>query len=161
MTRDVHKQTQELIALGVGGLETSQHEWLQAHLRECEPCRDYSESADRVVRSLRSLPLAADSGLVRSTQIRVRAHALQLRQKQDRMWLVWMSCLLVGLSAAITTPFFWRAFAWLGGLAGVSTSVWQAGFAFFWIAPALVVSVLFLARGTHLTDNKDQLHGWR
>jgi hypothetical protein len=38
----------------------------------------------------------------------------------------------------------------MGTWADVSSLVWQAGFAFFWIVPALVVSALFLASGTHL-----------
>jgi hypothetical protein len=77
----------------------------------------------------------------------------------DSFWLVCMSCLFVGLSAAITTPLFWRAFEWMGVWAGVSSSVWQVGFTFFWIVPALVVSALLLARGTHLTHNGEKQ--WR
>jgi hypothetical protein len=30
--------------------------------------------------------------------------------------------------------------------------VWQAGFAFYWMVPALLVSVLLLFRGTHLAN---------
>jgi Flp pilus assembly protein TadB len=50
----------------------------------------------------------------------------------------------------------WRLFAWIGEWAGVSTLVWQVGFLFFFITPALVVSVLLLARGTHFTNNGGQ-----
>jgi len=70
------------------------------------------------------------------------------------MWLVGMACLGVGLSATLTVPLLWRLFAWMGAWAGVSNAVWQTGFACFWIAPALVVSVLLLARGTHLTNHE-------
>jgi hypothetical protein len=101
---------------------------------------------------LRSVPVAADRALVRTTQMRVRLHADQLRHRQERMWLVWMSCILVGLSAAITTPFLWRGFEWLGRSAHVSNPVWQVGFMVFWISPALAASLIFLARGIHLTD---------
>jgi energy-converting hydrogenase Eha subunit G len=44
----------------------------------------------------------------------------------------------------------------MGERAGVSTLVWQASFMFFFVAPALVVSVLLVARGTHLTNNGEQ-----
>jgi hypothetical protein len=64
-----------------------------------------------------------------------------------------MACLGVGLSATLTVPFLWQLFAWVGEWANVSSWVWQAGFLCFFIAPALVVSVLLLARGTHLTNN--------
>ena len=138
------------------GLPDTQQAWLRAHLDECEACRDYFEAANGVVRTLRSLPLAADARLVRATQMRVRFHASRLRETRERMWLVGMACLGVGLSATLTVPLLWRLFAWMGERAGVSTLVWQTSFMFFFIAPALAVSVLLLSRGTHLTDNGEQ-----
>jgi predicted anti-sigma-YlaC factor YlaD len=158
MTRDTHDKARELTALG-GGLSDAQQAWLRAHVDECEACRHYAKSVNGVVRTLRSLPFAADSRLVRATQMRVRFHANRLRETRERLWMVGMACLGVGLSATLTVPLLWRLFAWMGEWAGVSSWVWQAGFAFFWIAPALVVSAVLLARGTHLTSNGDQ--PWR
>ena len=154
MTRDTHDKARELIALGED-FSHAQQIWLRAHLQECATCRDYAQAAYRVVRALRSLPIAADTRLIRATQMRVRFHASRLRETRERMWLVGMACLGVGLSATLTIPLLWRLFAWIGAWAGVSNAVWQTGFAFFWIAPALVVSVLLLARGTHLTNHED------
>jgi len=144
-----------LIALGEA-LSDAQQAWLRAHLDECEACRHYAEAANAVVRGLRSLPLAADSRLVRATQMRVRFHASRLRETRERLWLVGMACLGVGLSATLTIPVLWRLFAWMGEWAGVSTVVWQAGFMLFFIAPALAVSALLVARGTHLTNSGEQ-----
>jgi predicted anti-sigma-YlaC factor YlaD len=155
MTGDDHKQAQELIILGAAVSE-AQQSWLQGHLQECAACRNYAESAGQVVAALRSVPLAADSRLVRATQMRVRFHASRLRETRERMWLVGMACLGVGLSAAFTAPLLWRFFAWMGDRAGVATSIWQASFFFFYLAPALAVSVLLLARGTHLAQNGEQ-----
>jgi hypothetical protein len=155
MMRDVHDEARRLIALGKG-LPEAQQAWLRAHLNECEACRHYAEGVNGVVRTLRSLPLAADARLVRATQMRVRFHASRLRETRERMWLVGMACLGVGLSATLSVPFLWRLFAWMGERAGVSALVWQTAFMFFFIAPALVVSVLLLARGTHLTNNGEQ-----
>jgi predicted anti-sigma-YlaC factor YlaD len=155
MTRSSHDVAGELIALGEG-LPDEQQAWLQVHLEECDACRHYAEAANGVVRSLRSLPLAADSRLVRATQMRVRFHANRLRETRERMWAVGMACLGVGLSATLTVPLLWQLFAWMGAWAGVSSWVWQAGFTFFWITPALVVSALLLARGTHLTNQEEE-----
>jgi len=155
MTREAHDEARELIALG-DGLPDSQQAWLRAHLDECEACRSYAEAANGMVRKLRSQPLAADARLVRATQMRVRFHASRLREARERMWLVGMACLGVGLSATLAVPFLWRLFAWVGERAGVSNLVWQTGFIFFFIPPALVVSVLLLARGTHLTNGGEQ-----
>jgi len=152
MRGDDHKQAQELITLGAAVSEAQQN-WLQAHLRECAACRNYAEAAGRVVAALRSVPLAADARLVRATQMRVRFHASRLRETRERMWLVGMACLGVGFSAALTAPLLWRLYAWMGDRAGVATSIWQASFFFFYVAPALAVSVLLLARGTHLAKN--------
>ena len=155
MTRSAHDEARELIALGEG-LSDTQQAWLRAHLQDCKACRDYEEAAGRVVRELRSLPFAADSRLVRATQMRVRFHASRLREARERLWLVGMACLGVGLSATLTVSLLWRLFAWIGERAGVSSLVWQTGFMFFFIAPALLVGVLLLARGTHLTNNGER-----
>lgn len=160
MTPDPHHEARELIALGEG-LSDAQQAWLRAHLQECVACRDYEEAAGRVVRALRSQPLAADSRLVRATQIQVRFHASRLREARERLWLMGMACLGVGLSATLTVRLLWRLFAWMGEWAEVSTVVWQTGFMFFFIAPALAVSVLLLARGTHLADNGERPQHWR
>jgi predicted anti-sigma-YlaC factor YlaD len=157
MTRSAHDEAKELIALaGAKDLPDAKQSWLHAHLDECEACRDYADAAGRAVAALRSLPLAADSRLVRATQMRVRFHAGRLRETRERLWVVAMACLGVGLSATLTVPLLWRLFAWMGAWAGLSNWVWQAGFAFFWIAPALVVSALLLARGTHLSSNGER-----
>jgi len=153
MTRDTHDEARELIALAED-LSDAQQIWLQAHLQECATCRDYAEKADRVVRALRSLPVAADSRLVRATQMRVRFHASRLQETREHMWLVGFACMGVGLSATLTVPLLWRLFAWMGEWARVSTLIWQVSFIVFLIAPTLVVSVLLLARGTHLTKHE-------
>jgi predicted anti-sigma-YlaC factor YlaD len=155
MTRDAHEKARELIALGEG-LPDAQQTWLRVHLDECEACRRYADGVSGMVRTLRSAPIAADARLVRATQMRVRFHASRLRETRERMWLVAMACLGVGLSATLSVPFLWRLFAWMGERAGVPTLVWQTGFMFFFIVPALVVSVLLLARGTHITNNGEQ-----
>jgi len=155
MTRSAHDEARELISLGESLSDVEQVQ-LRAHLDECEACRDYEEAARGVVRALHSIPLAADSRLVRATQMRVRFHASRLREARERMWLVAMACLGVGLSATLTVPLLWRLCAWIGERVGVSTLVWQAGFVIFFIAPTLVVGLLLLARGTHLTSNGER-----
>jgi predicted anti-sigma-YlaC factor YlaD len=161
MSHHEHERARELVVLsGVRGeeLASDQQIWLEKHLEQCASCREYAESTERVVRSLRSVPIAADARLVRATQMRVRFHAMRLRQTRERMWLISIACVGVGISAAITAPLFWRLFAWMGEQAGISSPVWQAAFGLFWIAPALAVSVLLLARGTHAA-HVPQEHG--
>ena len=158
MTRNPHEQARERVALGED-LSATQQSALRAHLAECEACREFAEAASAMVRALRSLPLAADARLVRATQMRVRFHASRLREARERMWLVGIAALVAGLSATVTLPLAWRLAAWLGQSAGVSSVVWQTGFGFFWIAPAVVVSAFLLARGTHSATNGEKQPG--
>jgi predicted anti-sigma-YlaC factor YlaD len=155
MSPETHEEARQLIALGED-LSHAQQIWLSAHLQDCVTCRDYAEVAERVFRALRSQPVTADRRLVAATQLRVRFHARRLREVRERMWLVGMACFSVGLSATLTVPLVWRLFAWMGAWAGLSKGVWQTGFACFWIAPALVVSVLLLTRGTYLMTNHEE-----
>ncbi len=152
MNQNDHARAREMIALGgMEDLTPEQQGWFRAHLETCLLCREYAASVGQAVRALHADPFAADLELVWSTQMLVRTRSAALRRRSERAWLVSLSCLLVGVSSAITTPLVWRAFAWLGAWAGISSSVWRAGFTFFWIAPALVVGAALVARGTHLS----------
>ncbi len=156
MTQNDHEQARQLIVLAEG-VSDMQRQFLQAHLADCEDCRNYAEAAAQVVGALRSVPITADARLVRATQMRVRFHASRLREIRQRTWLVGVTCLGVGLSATLSAPVLWRIFAWIGEWAGVSTIVWQMGFVSFFVVPALVVSVLLLAKGTVMTSHGDRL----
>lgn len=160
MMGNAHDEVRELIALN-GALSDAQQTRLHPHLEQCADCREYAGAAGRVVAAVRSIPVAADSRLVRATQMRVRFHAARLRETRQRMWLVGIACVGVGLSATLTAPLLWRLFAWMGEWAGVSTVVWQSGFLFFFMAPALIVSVLMLARGTALRNDGERSRQWR
>ncbi len=153
MTQSSHDEVRRLIATSASDLSEAQQALLQAHLQDCGPCRDYAAATAEIVRALRGVPLADDPRLVRNTQACVRARAVALRQRRQWLSLVTLACPLVGLSAAITTPLVWRAFQWMGTYAGLSRTLWQMGFTFYWVAPSLLVSVLLLFRGTHLADN--------
>lgn len=154
MTGDVHQQAREWIAIiGIDGLSDTQQSQLQTHLQECDSCREYANATTQVVRSLRSVPMAATPALVRRTQARVRQHAQLLRQHKERLWMVGVACAGIGFSAAVTLPIMWKIFSWMGSWAGVSSPVWETGFGVFVIAPALLVSVLLLARGTHVSHD--------
>jgi len=155
MTPSSHEEIRRLIATSAGDLSEGEQALLHAHLQDCGACRDFAAATAEIVHALRGIPVAADRMLVLNTQARVRARALALRQRQQWTTLVALACPLVGLSAAITTPVIWRAFDWIGTHVGLSRPMWQAGFAFYTIVPALLVSVLLLLRGTHWPSGGD------
>jgi predicted anti-sigma-YlaC factor YlaD len=150
MKRDVHEQARELIACSVNDANDESTSWLRQHLQDCDSCREFAESLSHLSSALHSIVFAADARLVRLTQLKVRARAEQLRQQQERMRLVGLSCLLLAISGATTTPLLWNGFHWIGELTQAPGPVWQLGFAVFWIAPAIVISVVLIARGIHL-----------
>ena len=152
MTQSSHQEIRRLIATSGDELSEAQQALLHAHLQDCGSCRDYAAATAEIVRALRGIPVAADPRLVLNTQARVRARAFALRQRQQWLTLVALACPLVGLSAAITTPLVWRAFEFMGTYSGLSRPLWQVAFAFYWMVPGLLVSVLLLLRGTHLAD---------
>ena len=153
MKLDAHEQARQLIACGADDRTTQEQVWLQSHLESCSPCREYAESVGELVRVMRAIPLAADRSLVRSTQLRVRARARELRQRRERVLLVAFSCVLVSILSAFTTLVVWRGFEWLGQWNQAPAPVWQAGFLLFWIAPTIAAGVLLLAYGTHLSSS--------
>ena len=152
MTRNAHDEARELIALGEG-LSDAQQAWLRSHLDECEACRHYAEAVNVVVRTLRSLPLAADSRLVRATQMRVRQRALELQRQQERLWVICVCCVTVTLGTAFTTAVLWRGLVWMGQQARLPGPVWQIGLVALGLMPAIVAGILLLARGTYLADH--------
>jgi predicted anti-sigma-YlaC factor YlaD len=150
-----HKRARQMLALG-GDSELSRADraWLESHLEACESCRVFSQDAGDVVRALRAIPVAADRSLVATTQMRVRVRAQELRQREERMWLVGVSCVAVTLAAAFTNFACWRGFTWLVERIHISAATWPVAFVALWIIPALAASVLLLAHGTHLADRR-------
>jgi predicted anti-sigma-YlaC factor YlaD len=164
VSTDAHERARKLIALA-GAEElpaTDQVEsnvWLAAHLDRCEGCRAFADNAAETIRGLRAIPMAAERGLVATTQMRVRRRALELQRQRERLWVVTISCTAVTVFALLTAAVLWRGFEWLGERAQLASSVWQVGFLVFCAMPALVAGILLLARGTHLADHAGSYQG--
>ncbi len=151
--RNDHERARQMLSLGGDSdLSNAERAWLESHVEACESCRVFAQDAGDVVRALRAIPVAADRSLVATTQMRVRVRARELRQREERMWLVGVSCVAVTLTAALTTLACWRGFTWLVERTHISAAAWPVAFVGLWIVPTLAASVLLLAHGTHLAD---------
>ncbi|MGA7559676.1 MAG: zf-HC2 domain-containing protein [Terriglobales bacterium] len=156
-----HERARQMLSLGGDSeLSGAERAWLESHMEACESCRAFAQDAGDVVRALRAIPVAADRSLVATTQMRVRLRARELRQREERMWLVGVSCVAVTLTAAFTNLACWRGFAWLVERTHISAATWPVAFVALWIAPALAASVLLLALGTHLADHNRRTQGF-
>jgi predicted anti-sigma-YlaC factor YlaD len=158
MNRDAHDRAREALSAR-DEVTPAEQNWVQQHLAECAQCREFAQEVQEVVRALRAVPFIAKADVVRSTQMRVRLRARELRNRRERLWLVWISCAFVSAFALISNALVWEAFAWAGSLAHVPDVVWQLGFAMFWIAPTIAASFLFLAHGTHFADRNGGARG--
>jgi hypothetical protein len=147
MSKDVHQRAERLIVANrVEGLSASDQEWLDQHLESCTPCAQRADSTEQAVRSLRSLSVRVGPGLIRATRLRVHARALELCERRTQMTLLWVSCALSWVMGALSAPFVWRAFAWLGERSRIPAFAWQLGFALWWALPAAAVTVVLVMR---------------
>jgi len=149
-----HVRARQMLSLAdAEQLPAADRAWLESHLEACDSCRAFAQDAGDLVRALRSIPVAADRTLVAATQMRVRLRARELRQRDERLWLVGVSCVVVTLTAALTNLACWRGFTWLVERTHVSAATWPVAFVALFIVPALAASVLLLAKGTHLAEH--------
>ncbi len=159
-SNDAHERARKLIALaGPEALSHTDQTWLTAHVETCDSCRAFAEKARETIYALRAIPIAAERGLVSTTQMRVRCRALELQRQRERLWLVSISCTAVTLCALLSTVALWRGFEWLGARAQLAPSIWQVGFLVFCVMPAVVAGILLLVRDTHLADHTGSYEG--
>jgi len=154
ITENDHVRARQVLAFAAAAqLPAADQAWLESHLEACDSCRAFAQDAGDLVRALRSIPVAADRTLVAATQIRVQLRARELRQRDERLWLVGVSCVVVTLTAVLTNLACWRGFTWLVERTHISAAAWPVAFVALFIVPALAASVLLLAQGTHLADH--------
>ncbi len=140
MTENEHEYAERLIAgAQVEGISASDREWLDQHLENCVPCALLASATERAVRSLRTVSVRIDPGLVNATRQRVHRRARELGERRSRKALLWGSCAISWAFGVASAPYVWRGFAWLGEHAGVPKLMWQTGFVLWWVLPALAV----------------------
>jgi hypothetical protein len=122
---------------------------LDAHLTECTDCSAQQDAIGEAVRDIRtsSFSITASPQLVRATQLRVRARAWELRQQQQNLRPLWISCVLAFAWAIVSMPFLWQGFEWLGRSEKLPDVIWQTGFVIMSLMPIAAVGTIALANG--------------
>jgi len=144
MTQNSHDEVRKLIATSANDLSQAQQALLHAHLQDCSSCRDYAAATAEIVRAVRGVPLAADPMLVRNTQARVRARAIELRQHnvQFRIW----AAFAVALSMSIVgSALVYQVAKFLTASMHFDAAQVQAGVLVFWLLPSLCAALCLLA----------------
>jgi hypothetical protein len=81
--------------------------------------------------------------------LRVRARAWELRQQQNNLRPLWISCVLAFTWAVVSMPFLWQGFEWLGRNQRLPEIVWQTGFVIMSLMPIAAVGTIAIANGLH------------
>jgi hypothetical protein len=153
MNESIHERAGRLIAESwVEGISPADHEWLNGHLDECAPCAALAEATDRAVRSLRSVSVRVDPGLVNRTRLSVFLRACELRQRRVQMLPLWISCALSWVLGAVSAPYVWRGFEWVGRRVGVPDLMWQTAFVLWWTLPALAAVAIVTIKKPQATE---------
>src|SRR4030095_1626022 len=90
--------------------------------------------------SLRLVPVTAPAEMVRRTAFAVRRQAEQRLSQREPAVMLWAAAAISSLSAILTTPYIWAAFAWFGRMFHVGNIVWQLAFLMWWFLPATVLA---------------------
>ena len=150
MTEHLHQRARELaIDARVDEMPAADRQWLASHLADCDDCARFAASLDDAIAAIRLPEVMAGTSLVRATQNRVRARAMEIDAHRTAMRPLWIAVAMVGAWATVTTPLLWAAFAWVGAAFSLSNMEWRSGFFFAWIAPTLAASLMLLGSGSH------------
>lgn len=148
-----HERARRLLDMArIEGITPADREWLDRHLEQCADCAAQHAATERVVQSLRTMPVQMSAELVAATRLRVQQRAAELREQSERARTLWVACALSWAWGVISAPFLWRASEWIGHNLHVADVVWQAGFLLAWFLPATIVAALMAWRHSHQTQ---------
>ena len=68
----------------IEGVTEAEARWLESHLAECADCSEYELAMGSAEQAMRSFTVMATGSLVESTQARVHARAVELRERESR-----------------------------------------------------------------------------
>src|SRR5262249_59756948 len=91
----------------------------------------YGERTEQAIRAWRSVHIQTDRTLVERTRARLRSRALELGTQPESLWLLWVSCVLSCVCAAITARYAWQWLSWLAARTRLPAGL-LAGAVFLW-----------------------------
>ena len=141
MNPENHERARQLLtACRVEGINSSERAWLESHLATCEECSNAGQALDAVIQSLRSIPVVADSELVRQTRLAVRSRAEEIQASRNRSVPLWIATAVSSVLMIFTSSYVWQIFSWFGMVAGAPGAVRLVGFLVWWFLPATILA---------------------
>jgi hypothetical protein len=157
MNENLHARAEKLIAQErIEGISQSEHDWLAAHLRECQSCAQVAQQTNDAVRVLRAVHVSLPRGLAERTRFRLQLRAQEMREREPKRRLLWIMCAMSWALGIATAPYVWRAFEWIGDRMGLPRLLWEMGFGLWWTIPALVAAAVVLMENLRQANERDQ-----
>jgi hypothetical protein len=145
MNQETHARAEQLVARErVEGLSQAEREWLTAHFQDCARCNELARQTEQALRSMRTAAISLPEGLAGRTQFRVRLRAQELREREPRHRLMWITCGVSWALGVTTAPYVWRIFEWVGQHTGAPKIILQLSFGLWWAIPALIAGAVML-----------------
>ena len=156
MSDNLHDRALQLVAkCRVEGLSQSKSDWLNAHLQDCEFCKEHVRQTDRALRALRTSAISLPTDLASRTQFRVRLRAMELREREPKRRMLWLACAASWIFGIASAPYVWRIFAWFGQLAGMPKLVLGIGFGLWWTIPAVFAVIVLLLESARQSEEPE------
>ena len=141
-----HDRAIDLLARrDVEGITENDARWLESHLAECAECSEYELAMGSAEQAMRSFTLMATGSLVASTQARVRARAVELRERQSRLFLIAISFAMGVVFSTLSAWAWWEVGGWMVERFSLPSAIVGPGVVFFWLLPAVLLGVLLMA----------------
>ncbi len=141
-----HERAVDLISRReVEGISEADAHWLESHLTECAECFKYELALGSAEQAMRSFAVMATGSLVASTQARVHARAVDLRERDSRRFLIVISFAMGVVFSTLSAWAWWKVGAWMVERFSLPSAIVGPGVVFFWLLPAILLGVLLMA----------------
>jgi predicted anti-sigma-YlaC factor YlaD len=129
----------------IEGVTEGEARWLESHLAECAECSEYELAMGSAEQAMRSFTVMATGSLVASTQARVRARAVELRERESRRFLIAISFAMGVVFSTLSAWAWWKVGGWMVERFSLPSAIVGPGVVFFWLLPAVLLGVLLMA----------------
>ncbi len=141
-----HERAIDLISRReIEGVTEAEARWLESHLAECAECSEYELAMGSAEQAMRSFTVMATASLVASTQARVQARAVELRERESRRFLIVISFAMGVVFSTLSAWAWWEVGGWMVERFGLPSVIVAPGLVLSWLLPAIVLGALLAA----------------
>ena len=141
-----HERAVDLISRReIEGVTEAEARWLESHLAECADCSEYEVAMGSAEQAMRSFTVMATGSLVASTQARVQARAVELRERESRRFLVAISFAMGVVFSTLSAWAWWKVGGWMVERFSLPSAIVGPGLVLSWLLPVIFLGVVLAA----------------